>query len=519
MSNGTYTPRFLPARLPRICVPVTASNITEMVQKADAIARDNSFIEFRLDYLSKPALGLQKIKAFVEYHPEALIIATCRRTASGGRYRGSIASEVNILVKAAGQGCHLVDLDVESASRLKAADFTRLRRSAGLIVSTHDFRGTRKLEETFARMKPYPADFFKVVSTANTLSDNVEMMKFLERHSHEYSLIGICMEEQGLISRVLAVRAGSQFTFGTAGPGESTAPGQVDARELRDVYRIEQVDAATRVYGVAGDPVAHSLSPIMLNTAFRRENVNGVYLALHAKSLDDLLACVREIPLHGVSMTMPYKEEILKYLDKTDSLTAKIGACNTLVRSQEGKLYGFNTDVVGVVRPLETRLSLHGARILVLGAGGAARAAVFGLKEKGADIWVFNRTSGPAQNLAKKARAKAVSKMDLKKMTFDVIINATPVGMEGNRDPVPIAEDDFKAKYFFEMVYTPAETKMVKIARSRGMQVILGTEMFVQQGARQFEIWTGKPAPVIEMQRVVEYALAKRAAKTNEKKN
>jgi 3-dehydroquinate dehydratase/shikimate dehydrogenase len=235
--------------------------------------------------------------------------------------------------------------------------------------------------------------------------------------------------------------------------------------------------------------------------------------------MDDLLACVRDIPIHGLSITMPYKEEILKHLDKTDPMTAKVGACNTVVRSQDGKLYGFNTDVNGVVRPLEMRMALQGAKILVLGAGGAARAAVFGLKERGADVHILNRTPGPAQNLAKKARAKAINKLQLRKMAFDVIINATPVGMEGNRDPMPIAEEDFKAKYFFEMVYTPAETKMVKIARSRGLQVILGSEMFVQQGARQFEIWTGKPAPVQEMQRVVEYALAQRAAeKTNGKK-
>ena len=511
-------PRFLPVRLPRICVPIVASNAAEMVQKADAVVRDNPFIEFRLDYLSKPGLALGKIRTFVEYHPEALIIATCRRAVNGGKFRGSIASEVDILAKAANQGCHLVDLELESADHLKAADFARLRRSANLILSTHDFRGTRKLEETFARMKEYPADFFKVVSTANTLSDNVVMMKFLERHSHEHSMIGVCMGEQGIISRVLAVRAGSQFTFGAVNPGEETAPGQVAARALRDVYRIDQVDAATRVYGVAGDPVAHSLSPIMLNTAFRRENVNAVYLALHAKSLDDLLACVRDIPIHGLSVTMPYKEEMLKHLDKTDPLTAKIGACNTVVRAQDGKLYGFNTDVAGIVRPLEMRMPLQGARILVLGAGGAARAAVFGLKERGADVYVFNRTAGPAQNLAKKARAKAVKKLQLRKMAFDVIINATPVGMEGNRDPLPISEEEFKAKYFFEMVYTPAETKMVKIARSRGMQVILGAEMFVQQGARQFETWTGKPAPVLEMQRVVEFALTPRGAKGDEKR-
>ena len=517
--SGTYTPRFLPARLPRICVPIVATNAAEMIEKADTVVRANSFIEFRLDYLSKPALALQKIKTFVEYHPEALIVATCRRAKNGGRFRGSIAAEVDILVKAANQGCHLVDVEVETAAQLKEMDFARLRRSANLILSTHDFRSTKKLEETLAKMTAYTADYLKIVSTANTLSDNVVMMKFLERHSHEHSMIGLCMGEQGIISRVLSVRAGSQFTFGAVGPGEETAPGQISASALRDVYRIEQVDAATRVYGVAGDPVAHSLSPIMLNTAFRRENVNAVYLALHARSLSDLLACVRDIPIHGLSITMPYKEEILKHLDKTDPLTAKIGACNTVVRSQDGKLYGFNTDVNGVVRPLEVRLPLQGAKILVLGAGGAARAAVFGLKERGAEVYVFNRTPGPAQNLAKKARAKAVNKLQLRKMSFDVIINATPVGMEGNRDSIPISDREFNAKFFFEMVYTPAETKMVKIARSRGMNVILGSEMFVQQGARQFEIWSGKPAPVIEMQRVVEHALAQQAAaKANEKK-
>lgn len=494
---------------------IVVTNPAEIVDKADAIVRENSFLEFRLDYLAKPALALPRIKEFREYHPEAMLVATCRRAANGGKFKGSVAAQVDLLVKAGSQGCHLLDVELETAAQLKPADFAKLRRSANLILSTHDFRGTKKLEETFAKMQQYPADFFKVVSTANSLYDNVVMMKFLEQHSHAHSMIGICMGEQGIISRVLAVRAGSQFTFAAANPGEETAPGQVAARTLRDTYRIEQVDAATRVYGVAGDPIAHSLSPLMLNTAFRRENVNGVYLALHAKSLDDLLACIRDIPIHGLSITMPYKEEIVKHLDKTDPLTAKIGACNTVVRSQEGKLYGFNTDVTGVVRPLEQRLHLQGAKILVLGAGGAARAAVFGLKERGADVYILNRTPGPAQTLAKQARAKAINKMQLKKMAFDVIINATPVGMEGNKDPLPISEQELKAKFFFEMVYSPAETKLVKMARALNIHVILGAEMFVQQGARQFEIWTGKPAPVQEMQRVVEYALAQRAAAKN----
>jgi 3-dehydroquinate dehydratase/shikimate dehydrogenase len=169
-------PRFLPARLPRVCVAIAATNPAEMVQKADVLARDNPFVEFRLDYLPKPALGLPKLRTFVEYHPEALIVATCRRAVNGGKFRGTIAAEIDILAKAAQQGCHLIDLELETAAQLKPADFTRLRRHANLILSYHDYRGTRKLEETFARMKQYPADFIKVVSTANSLYYNVLMM-------------------------------------------------------------------------------------------------------------------------------------------------------------------------------------------------------------------------------------------------------------------------------------------------------------------------------------------------------
>lgn len=516
--NGTsssYAPRFLPARLPRVCVAIAASNPAEMVQKADIAVRDNPFIEFRLDYLSNPVQGLPKLKTFVEFHPEALIVATCRRAANGGKFKGSIASQIDLLVKAANLGCHLLDVELETAEQLKPSDFNRLRRSANLILSYHDFRGTKKLEETFARMQQRPSDFIKIVTTANSLYDNVVMMKFLEKYSHAHLLIGLCMGEQGVISRLLCVRAGSQFTFAAANPGEETGPGQLTARALRDIYRIDQVDAATRVYGVAGDPVAHSLSPVMLNTAFRRENVNAVYLALHAKTMEDLMACVQKIPIAGLSITMPYKEPIVKQLDKSDPWTTKVGACNTLVRSQDGNLYGFNTDVNGVVRPLELRIRLQGARILVLGAGGAARAAVFGLKERGAEVSILNRTAAPAQKLAKQARAKVINRTMLKKLEFDVIINATPAGMEGNRDPLPLTEPELKAKYFFEMIYNPAETRMMKMARARGMLVIPGSEMFVQQGARQFEIWTGKPAPLADMQRVVDHALAQQAvAKT-----
>jgi 3-dehydroquinate dehydratase / shikimate dehydrogenase len=512
-SASPYTPRLLPLRLPRVCVAVTGSDPNELADKAELLARDNPFIEFRLDYLSKPALALPRIKRFIESHPGVVVIATCRRVASGGKFRGSIASQLEVLGKAATAGCQLVDVELQTATKCKPDQLKRLRAKAGLILSFHDFRATKKLDETLERMLNHPADFYKLVGTATTLSDNVQMIKFLGREGDRHSLVCMCMGEQGIISRVLGVRAGSIFTFASASAGEETAPGQVTAQELRNLYRVETLDAATRIYGVAGDPTAHSLSPVIMNAAFRRENVNAVYLALHAKTLKDLLNCVREIPIHGMSVTMPYKEAILPYLDNTDSHTTKIGACNTVVRAQDGKLYGFNTDAAGIVRPLERRLNtLEGARILVIGAGGAARAAVFGLKERGSEVYILNRSAGPAKKLAHQARARIMKRPDLKKFAFDVIINATPVGMGNTRD-TPLQEKEINARYVFDMVYDPAETRLLRLAKERGAQIIPGIEMFVHQAARQFEIWTGKPAPWDEMLRVVLLALQDRASR------
>ncbi len=498
-------------RLPRVCVAIAAPTAAELLAKTEAASRDNPFVELRLDYIPRPGLAFSKIQEFTETHPHVSVIATCRRSAAGGKFKGSISSQIDILNKAADAGCQLVDIEVQSASRLKPAQLTKLRSKAALVLSFHDFRGTQKLDETLKKMSAYPADFYKVVGTAASLYDNVMMMKFLEKHQDTHNLVGLCMGEQGIISRVVGVRAGSAFTFASISSNEKTAPGQITAQELRSIYRIEQVDAATKVYGVAGDPVSHSLSPAIMNAAMRRENVNGVFLRLHTKSLKDLLACVKEIPIQGLSVTMPHKQAILKYLDNTDPQTAKIGACNTVVRSQDGKLYGFNTDSAGVVTPLEQRIPLQDSRILVLGAGGAARAAVFGLKERGAEVFVLNRNAEAGQKLARQAKARTVKRANLKKLDFDVIINATPVGM-GNTRESPLSADEIRAKFVFDMVYDPAETRLLKLARERGAEGIPGSVMFVHQAARQFEIFTGKPAPREDMLRIVNVALADRAA-------
>ena len=501
----------LRSRISKVCVAIIGTTPAEMIEKATSVVKETPFLEFRLDYLEKPLLALPKFKQFFADNTSVTAIATCRRAANGGKFTGNLAAEVEILSKASATGFHLIDLELESAQALKKADLQKLRETGiGLIISHHDFAATKDLDGIYARIAPFAPDFVKIVPTAKALVDNVTLIRFLERMNDHTNIIGICMGDAGVISRVLGVRAGSAFTFAASSLGEETGPGQIAARTLIETYRIDNVDAATKVYGVAGNPIRSSLSPIMMNTAFRRETVNAVYLALQTNKLSDLLRLVHEIPIQGVSITMPLKQEILPHLEQTDPLSAKIGAVNT-IRMLDGKLYGFNTDVAGIVGPLEKRMSLRGAKILVLGAGGAARAAVFGLRDKGAEVFILNRTPETAQKLARQSGSKTIKKDTLAKMSFDAIVNATPVGMAGNKTAPLLEAKDLNTRLVFDLVYNPLETPLIHLARQKGIPIITGIEMFVQQGARQFEIFTGKPAPEEEMFRVVLHALRQQA--------
>jgi 3-dehydroquinate dehydratase/shikimate dehydrogenase len=513
----SVNPQFLRSRIGKVCVAIIGATPAEMLEKASAVVKETPFLEFRLDYLEKPLLALPKLKHFLADNTAVTAIATCRRTANGGKFAGSLAAEVEVLSIAGGTGFHIVDLELESAEALKKGELQKLRDTGvALIISHHDFTATKDLDGIYKRIAPFNPDFIKIVPTAKTLTDNVTLMRFIERMDDHSNIIGICMGDAGIISRVLGVRAGSAFTFAAATSGEETGPGQIAARTLIDTYRIDQVDAATKVYGVAGNPIRSSLSPIMMNTAFRRETVNAVYLALQANKLSDLLKLVHDIPIQGLSVTMPLKQEIMAHLEKTDPLSAKIGACNTVLRAQDGKLYGFNTDVAGITGPLEKRMSLRGAKALVLGAGGAARAAVFGLRDKGADVFILNRTPETAQKLARQSGSKTIKKDALAKTSFDVIINATPIGMAGIKSTQMLEAKDLNTKLVFELVYNPLETPLLRLARQQSIPIITGIEMFVQQGARQFEIWTGKPAPEEEMLRVVIHALRQQAEAAGE---
>jgi 3-dehydroquinate dehydratase/shikimate dehydrogenase len=497
-----------------VCVALRAATVQAMLHQAEVSLADSQLMEFRLDSLddsihAAPA-AIPVIAKFLKAHKEVVAIATCRRKQFGGGFTGTLMQELNILATATEAGFALIDLEIESAEECSTFELKTLHESdAGLLISSHDFHHAIDPEAAFARIQKYEPDFVKVVGTAHELGDSLKLLEWMKERSGDAQLVGIAMGESGIVSRILSLRAGSAFTFASALEGAETAPGQLTARTLKDLYRIEDLDQATRVYGVAGNPVSHSMSPVMQNSAFRRERINAVFVPLKTDTVEDLLTLAKRLPLSGLSITMPLKQQVMKHLANVDPISAKLGACNTIRTGADGKLYGFNTDVAGVVRPLEKRLALKDARVLVLGAGGAARAAVYGLAEKGAQVHVWSRKDASAKELAKAAGVASITQKEIAATDFDVMINATPCGMAGNAHPLPLEPKTWKARLVFDLVYNPLETPLLKEAKARGLATIQGVEMFVHQGARQFELWTGKPAPEAEMLRVVLFALNK----------
>ena len=276
-----------------------------------------------------------------------------------------------------------------------------------------------------------------------------------------------------------------------------------------------QVDANTRVYGVFGDPVRHSKSPVMLNRAFREIGVNAVYAAFHVTRdrLKEAVEGVRALGFGGVNVTIPHKIDIMQYMDELDETAEAIGAVNTVV-NRDGKLTGYNTDGIGYVRSLkeETGWSLEGRRIAVIGAGGAARGIVYALlKEKPEKVTIVNRTRANAEALAadmgRFGRVEGMGLDDLEniKGRIDLLVNTTSVGMHPKVDEMPVPADFLEpGMAVSDIVYNPAKTKLLAEAEARGCTVHGGLGMFVYQGAYAFEYWTGLPAPVAAMREVVE---------------
>ena len=500
------TPQLLRERAGSVCVALSGP---EMLHHAIVAAREARLLEFRFDSLPRPADVLGELRAFLSENNHVTAIATCRREACGGKFPGTAGEQVDLLIQAVNAGCLLVDIEVETAEELWTTALAQLRQAgAAVIVSWHDFSSTPALGAVLERIAEHAPDFVKIVPTAQNLRDGLRLLDLLEGYGQTGKLIAMAMGMPGVLTRILGPRFGSAITFAAPDGTEGTAPGQISMTTLRELYRIEQITPKTAIYGVGGSPIGASLSPRMQNTAFRASGIDAVYLPLETADAGELHDVIERLDMRGLSITMPLKERVLSLLGFRDKTVEQMGACNTLLRRLDGTLAGFNTDVAGIIDPLERVMELRGKRVLVLGAGGASRAAVFGLRERGAEVFLLNRTPARAETLAVEAGAHVQARETLATTHFDVMINSTPYGMRGKTIEAPITPEEMNCSVFFDLVYNPVETPLVRVARQRGIAVIPGVAMFVAQGVQQFALWTEQAAPEGEMLREVMDALS-----------
>jgi 3-dehydroquinate dehydratase/shikimate dehydrogenase len=465
-------------------------------------------LELRLDLLAGAA-EVRRLLLWIAHRPKLpTIIATCRRRPAGGQFKGSIDAELSVLKQAVQAGCQWCDVEIETAGQLPSEAAEKELAPARILVSAHDFqRLPRDLPALLARLDSCQADAIKIAATCHSLAD---VRRLLELPCTRKDVVAIPMGEEMLSARILALRAGSALTY--APIAQSTAPGQISLAGLQRVYRLQRrfgkftgVNARTSVYGVIADPVAHSLSPLMHNAGFAARQKNAIYLPFRVRDISDFVQAIEPLGIAGFSVTIPHKERILSYLDECDLLAAEIGAVNTVV-VRSGKLYGYNTDFVGVLRAMEKRLPLAASRVLLLGAGGSARAAAFALAHAGADLTIWARRRQRAQALARVVGGEPISRRDIQKRSFDAIVNCTPVGMHPNRGS-PLEGRELNCRVVMDLIYRPLKTELLRFAERRGIETISGADMFLAQGAAQWELWMREPAPKVAMRRAVLSAL------------
>lgn len=495
----------------RVCGVVAARTAVEAWRQIRNALRYTATIELRFDWLAtaserRKLLVLLKNRA---YRPQGNFIATCRRQDAGGKFRGSVVEQLSLLRSAIAAGCRWVDLEIETVESFPGFALDLYTARAQRILSFHDFRAmwpTAQLPSIVRRMENLCANRgFGAIKIAIQCSSLREGLQLLQIAREWPNIIAIPMGEVCTPLRILALREGSALSY--APVEDATAPGQIPLSALSDLYRARHLTKKTRVYAVIGDPIAHSLSPTLHNAAFHARKIDAVYLPFRVTDLRDFLRAIPRLRIAGFSVTLPHKEKLLRLLDGCDPLAKAIGAANTVAVRANGKLFGYNTDSLGVLRALKGKLELEGSRALILGAGGAARAVAFTLAREGARVFICSRKLARARRLARDVKGQAVERRELRHRSFDLIVNATPVGMHPRESESPLSAFEMNSAVAFDLIYRPERTKFLRLAANKGIRTVSGVEMFLAQGIAQWEIWTGQRAPENAMRRAVLTAL------------
>ena len=478
-----------------ICIPIIGRTEDEMLRQMAQAAPLADALELRMDYAAGANLA-----NLLQHRPRPVIV-THRPEREGGLYAGPEDQRIALLQRAIDLGAEYVDVELDSAHMLRRRGDTRL------IVSRHDFERTpENLEELHRELVEAGADIAKIACMAMDIRDNLRIFDLLRRA--KLPTIALCMGELGLISRILGRKFGNFLTFASMGSGQESAPGQIGAADLGNLYRYKKIGPATAVYGVIADPVAHSMSPAIHNAAFEELGLDAVYLPLRVQG--DPAAFVRDfqaLDVQGYSVTLPHKQAIIAAMDEVDDVVRATGAMNTVV-NRAGRFLGTNTDVPAAMLALEEALggegALRGKRVLVVGAGGAGRAVAWGLMRRGADVAIANRTHPRAVELARELNCHCTPMEDIAGSNADALVNTTSVGMHPNVQETPVPASVLRAGMLvFDAVYNPPETRLLREARACGCRTVGGIAWFVHQAALQFELWTGRPAPRDLMERVI----------------
>jgi 3-dehydroquinate dehydratase / shikimate dehydrogenase len=487
-----------------ICVVIGRTR-HKMVQAEvrEAHRQGAGLIEIRLDWL-RMAPDFKRILA----EKPCPLIATCRRFEDGGVWKANEAARQMLLRQAIVAGFDWVDLETDIADTIRR--FKDVRR----IVSYHNLREVpADLESIHARMCQQDADVVKIAVRALKPTDNLRVLSLLKDPAKP--TVALCMGDQGMPARVLAAKYGAPFTYAAFNKDRNLAPGMPNFDDLRDVYHYPRIDADTGVYGVLGDPVAHSLGPLVHNQTLRSAGLNAVYLPFRVPrgDLAGFLKSFEQIPVLGYSVTIPHKETAAALAKEKSPAVKLTGAANTLIRDEAGFM-AYNTDYDGVLSVFRDRLgdgtstSLEGKLVTVLGAGGVARAVAFVCQREGAIVTIVNRTADRGRDLAEEVKCKCADWGARHQILSDIVVNCTAVGMHPNVDQSPLARDSLKEKMtVFDTVYTPESTLLVKEARDQGCRVITGVELFARQAALQFQLFTGKDPPLEQMQATLRRAL------------
>lgn len=488
-------------------------------------------IEIRCDSLASPQPDAILKLIHTVQKSKLLVIVTCRDVSEGGVNEIDFSTRLGILKTAVEAGVNFIDIEYELFrhpdvhSVLKAA----LEQSESkLILSCHKFDGPfddlNILYESILDL--YSDAIPKIVYKAGHINDCFAAFDLLA--AADRPLIAFCMGRDGAISRILAKKFGSLLSFASLDDDAQTAPGQLTVSMMKQVYRWDGIGKDTEIFGVIGNPVAHSLSPAMFNQCFESQKIDAVFLHFLVQGgeaeFDEFLDAVSEryrVGFGGFSVTMPHKSNALHYAnrhsDDVDNLAEAIGSVNTLKIGFNGLLSAYNTDYEGAMDALANvfggdRHSLHDKKVAVVGAGGVSRAVVAGLVDVGARVRVYNRTLSKAESLAKEFRCKFAGIDELTEHTVDIVVNCTSLGMHPDVDSCPLPEGYLTgAMTVFDTVYNPLETKLLKMAGQAGAATVNGADMFIRQAMAQYKIYIGEE-PDEDLMRTVVYERLKAKA-------